>query len=244
MSNWIEQLQARVVALYRANPMLIGLALIHLFLVPLELSIWAFDSRTIGGESVWLKPLRFDTSIAIYLITMTFVLGWMSASFRKHYSLRIAIAMIIETLCIGLQAARGVPSHFNIATPLNGIVFNLMGLAIFYHTYLLVRILIDFWRGQRTSLADLMRRAVVLGLGATLAGSVIGGLMAARLSHVGLHGGDLRLGHFIGLHGLQLMLLLGVWLSQSSLSLPARRMMLHGAFFAHLALTFATSIGA
>lgn len=240
----IAILQSNLIGFYRRNPRLVGLALIHLLLVPLELLIMSLDGRTLGGESVWLKPLRFDTSIAVYLFTMTIVLGWLRAPLRNHYALRIAIAMIIETLCIGLQAARGVPSHFNIGTPLDGIVFNLMGLAILYNTYLLVRISIEFLRAPQTTLSPFMQRAVALGLFATLAGSVVGGYMAARMSHAGTHGGDLRLGHFIGLHGLQFMLLLGAWLSRSSLSESSRRVVLNGAFAGHLVLTFIASIGA
>lgn len=244
LTQWTKQAQTRGAALYQSNPMLIGLALIHLGLIPLERAVMTFDPRLLSGESVWLKPLRFDASIAVYLITLTLLLRWVSTPTREYYSVRISIAMIVETMCIGLQAARGVPSHFNIATPLDGIVFNLMGLAIMYNTYLLVRLLLVFLRDRKARLPDLMRRAVVLGISATLVGSLIGGSMAARLSHTGLHGGDLRLGHFLGLHGLQLMLVLGAWLSDSALSLPLRRRVLDGVFVLHLGGTLIATFGA
>jgi hypothetical protein len=244
LTTWTKQVATRGAALYRENPMLMGLALIHLALIPLELLVMAFDPRLLGGESVWLKPLRFDASIALYLVTLAIVLRWVSAPTREYYAMRISIAMIVETLCIGLQAARGVRSHFNVGTPLDGIAFQFMGLAIAYNTYLLVRLLTVFLRGRQTHLPDLMRRAVALGISATLLGSLIGGMMIGRMSHTGLHGGDLRLGHFLGLHGLQLMLVLGAWLSKSELSLPLRRLVLGGAFVLHLMVTLVVAIGA
>jgi len=42
----------------------------------------------------------------------------------------VAINMLLEIVLISFQAARGVRSHFNETTPLDGTIFGVMGLAI------------------------------------------------------------------------------------------------------------------
>jgi len=134
---------------------------------------------------------------------------------------------------IGVQAARGVASHFNQTTPLDGVLFGIMGAAIsllwLAQLYLAVR-------SFRTSFAPRRRApAIRLGLVGTLFGGSFGFLMAAPTpaqraavrahrptAALGAHavgvpdggpglpvtrwsttGGDLRVPHFLGLHALQ-----------------------------------------
>lgn len=219
------------------NPMLASLALLHLALVPFEVLLMVVDTRRIGGENVWLKPIKFDLSIAIYAASMLVVLAPLPTKERDRYSRGICIAMWAETVLIAMQAARGVTSHFNQASAFDGVVFSLMGLAILFNTFLVAKLL---WRYGRSDLAlpPVMRRAMALGLAATLGGSVIGGIMSVLLTHVGRHGGDFRLAHAIGLHGLQLLLGLGAVLGATHFSEQGKLRALNAAAAVHLVATF------
>jgi hypothetical protein len=226
------------------NALLAWAGLLHLLLVPPELALLALDPRVLNGESVWFKPLRFDVSIAIFVLTMAWVISVFDEKRARGLAWRIAAAVSIETVCIAFQAARGVTSHFNQTTPFNGAVFTLMGLAIAYNTYVVARIAWWVATDARLKLDALWRRCIFLGLCATLLGSSIGGFMAARLGHHGVHGGDVRLAHFIGLHGLQLLLVTGLVLSRAPWPVAAKMRALHLTFLGHFALMSATLIGA
>jgi hypothetical protein len=56
------------------------------------------------------------------------------------------IAMLIEIGIIGLQAARGRASHFNASTPLDGILFSVMGTAIVVQTLASIAIAVALFR--------------------------------------------------------------------------------------------------
>jgi hypothetical protein len=139
----------------------------------------------------------------------------------------------LELLAITIQAARGIPSHFNAATRVDALVFSGMGAAI---TALWLAELVITVRAFRFSFASAPRSwAIRFGLVGTLLGGAIGFVMprptpAQRQSlearqatpMVGAHavgvpdggpglpltrwstqGGDLRVPHFFGLHTLQ-----------------------------------------
>ncbi len=229
---------------YRTNPVLAVLALAHVLLVPVELGLLALDTRRLDGASVWLKPLRFDVSIAIFAVSMAFVMAPLGRELSRRFANRISVMMAIETISIALQAARGVRSHFNNTSAFGAAVFTVMGIAILYNTYVVFRVLLLYLRTPDLPVGPLMRRAVVLGLTATLIGSGIGGYMSALNAHSGVHGGDLRVAHAIALHGLQLLLVAGLVLKRMKWQASTQRLLLDAAFVSHLALTTLVVFGA
>ncbi len=103
----------------------------------LALAGLALDSRELLGVSVWLKPLKFEISIFIFLFTLRWMIplyppGFCPAERVARYA---AVAMAAEIALINLQAARGVTSHFNESTWFDALVFNVMGLFILLNTY-------------------------------------------------------------------------------------------------------------
>lgn len=207
------------------NRPLSTVALVNLGLAVLFTALLAVDGRTLLGRSVWLKPWKFAASIAVFTATM----GWLLPSLRlgdraeRTVSWVIAGAMTSEILLITAQAARGVRSHFNLATTLDASVFALMGISITVSTLAVTYVL---WRTLRTppAVAPAYRWGISLGLLVFVLASFEGGLMAARGSHTvgtavggeglpvvnwSLSGGDLRVAHFIGLHALQVLPLAG-----------------------------------
>ncbi|TGE15796.1 hypothetical protein [Hymenobacter elongatus] len=224
----VGSLRQFLTVLHRCNPVLSGAGWLHVALLAGALLLLPFDDRMVTGLNVWFKPLKFAVSDLIYLWTLGWLLAHLPAAAQRtvrYISWGVAVSMVVEILVIFLQAARGTTSHFNVGTPLDGILFGVMGLFIMLNTALL------FW-----ALGLMLRHRPVgstayvwgmrLGLIVFLAGSAIGGSMISHLGHTiggadggaGLPGlgwstryGDLRAAHFLGLHALQVLPLFG-WL--------------------------------
>ena len=223
MWGWLEE-----------NPMLAFAVWVQVGLAVLALSAMPFDKRQILGINPWVKPLKFDVSVAIFLVTMAGVLSGLRDFERAKWWIGggIAIALILENGIISLQSLRGVRSHMNSSTPLDTVLFASMGILIAINTGLvawtlgLISIYPTHW-------APAVAWGVRLGLVVLLAGSIEGVLIVSNGGHTvgaadGLPGlpfvnwsrghGDLRVAHFFALHALQAFPLLG-WLS-SRTALP------------------------
>lgn len=208
-------------ALYRRNPILAGIASLHVALFVVFVAGIALDPRTVGAEPVWLKPAKFAGSLALFAAT----LGWLTAHLPladrtlKRVSYGIAAGAVVEIALVGGQAARGVESHFNDATALDAAVYDAMG-AVILGTMLLVTVLAGAAWSRELEVEPAFAWGIRLGLGVFLLGSLEGAAMvAAGASAVGsgptlpvagwAAGGDFRVAHFVGLHGLQVLPLAG-----------------------------------
>jgi hypothetical protein len=216
--------------LYRRSRVLAITGWIHLALLAGVLVIFPFDSRLVMGINVWIKPIKFAMSITIYVWTV----GWLLEDLRlpswakRVISWGISVSMLTEIACITAQAARGTTSHYNLNTPLDAAIFSIMGGMIATNSVLALVLLILFFVGKY----DVPRPylwSIRSGLAIFLAASAIGGVMIAHGSHsVGVQdggpglpivnwstqGGDLRAAHFLGLHALQVLPIIGFLISR------------------------------
>ena len=149
-----------------------------------------------------------------------------------------AIVFIFEVLVIDVQAWRGTTSHFNVATLLDAVLFSSMGAAILFQTITSVWVAVALFRQRfdDEALGWALRLGMIITIAGALSGGLMtrptgAQLAAARATHTmstagahtvgaqdggpGLPGtgwsrthGDLRVGHFLGLHALQLLPLL------------------------------------
>lgn len=212
------------------NRVLFSVAAGHLMLFLLMLIVAPFDPRTVTGINPWIKPMKFALSIAVYTATMAWLLEHFPGNQQaKRWVTRgIVFAMLVEMALITLQAARGVPSHFNNTSPFNAAVFAVMGLVILGNTALAAFVTLQFYR-TRPPLSAAYLWGIRLGLTLFVLASLEGFAMVGRMSHaVGVadggpglpfvnwstEGGDLRVAHFIGLHALQVVPLAGYLLSR------------------------------
>ncbi len=184
------------------------------------------DTREVLGINPWIKPLKFCLSLLIYLPTVAFLLrdlnpGWPGVVIGWG----VAIAMVVENTLIALQAYRGVTSHFNRSTALDGAIFGVMGVFIAFSTLLMAWLLVLAWMPHPDLTAGYLS-GVRWGLLLFLAGSLQAGFMLRILAHTvgqpdggpgvpllnwSTKAGDLRIGHFVALHGLQVLPIAG-WL--------------------------------
>lgn len=200
----------------------------------------ALDTRLILGINPWIKPMKFFSSIAIFLWTM----AWFMPEAEPRHARRIRfvrwtilIAMAGEILLIGLQAARGTTSHFNTATLFDAIVFQTMGALIVANTIAVATFLFSLPSASTPSRAGYLR-GVRLGLAIFVAGSLEGFVMTTNMGHSmpGPDGGpglpfvnwsttsgDLRIAHFVALHALQALPLAGYLLDRAGPAHPPTR---------------------
>lgn len=184
------------------------------------------DERVITGAPAWLKPAKFAVSIAIYCVTLVWLLGFVEGHRRLVSTIAwgTAIALVVEEFIIAGQALRGTTSHFNEATTFDATLWKAMGASIVvaWLLNLTTAVLLIRQRLPNPVFAWGLRLGVLVsfvgmgtafwmaGIDAHSVGVADGG---AGLPIVGWStvGGDLRGAHFVGLHALQLMPLVG-WL--------------------------------
>jgi hypothetical protein len=208
------------------------------------------DPTVISGAPAWLKPAKFATSIAIYSLTLAWIFTWLPewVRLRRSVGWATAVALTLEMVIIGLQAWRGTTSHFNLATPFDAMLFQVMGLVIVAQTVTSIAVAVALWRQRFRDRA--LGWALRLGMAITIAGAFSGGLMArptseqrraatagAQMTVFGAHTvgapdggpglpgtgwstthGDLRVAHFVGLHALQILPLTALGLRRRSWS--------------------------
>jgi hypothetical protein len=253
--------------LWQANAPLTATGLLMIVALAVAVVGLAIDPRVITGAPAWLKPAKFAVSIAIYTFTLawifTFIPTWIKT--RRIVGWVTAVALVLEVVIIDLQAWRGTTSHFNVATPLDAVLFSMMGLIIVAQTVTSIAVAVALWRQTFTDRA--LGWALRVGMSIAIVGAFTGGLMttptAAQLADAragkrmmiagahtvgapdggaGIPGtgwstehGDLRVAHFVGLHALQALPLVAV-LARRRLSTTGRVRLVLTAAASYIAL--------
>lgn len=245
--------------LRRRNPILAGVTLLLATLFVAFVVGIPLDSRSVGGEPVWLKPAKFAGSLALFAGT----LAWLSPHLPvsegalRRLSWGIAAGIVLELALIATQAARGVESHFNDASALDTAIYNAMGATIVAVLLLVVVLAVAAWIRPIDG-HPAFAWGIRLGLAVFVIGSFEGGAMVAfGASAVGSGpavpvlgwavGGDFRVAHFVGLHALQALPLVGYLVTRRRrwsvppLSIVGVAAAIH---LAVLVVTFAHALGA
>jgi hypothetical protein len=209
-----------------------ALAIAALGMTALTLGMMAIDTRMLGVEPVWLKPLKFSLSFALLFATLSLVVGRFTDRWRHNVILGLAVlaaaaAFAFEMAYIGAQAARGEASHFNETTAFHEAMYSLMGLGASALMCTIATVGVAAWLDRGARFGDATRIAIVVGLLGTVALTLlVAGELAGnggryvgtpteggpRLPFVGwsMEVGDLRPAHFLALHMMQAVPLLGL----------------------------------
>lgn len=179
-----------------------------------------------------------------------------------------AFCLLVEIAIIAIQVLRGITSHFNITTPLNATLWTIMGIAIVpvFLMGMLITVLLMLQKGLPPVFATSLRwgmfvTLVGMGVGYFMTGPNEAQLAALHAGQevkaIGSHtvgapdggpglpilgwsttSGDLRVGHFVGMHALQLLPLFGGFLRRlRSLETRHQTALLHIVGCGHLGLT-------
>ncbi len=202
----------------------VGLAFIMLAAVSASLSL--VDGRLIDGVSVWAKPAKFFLSTATVLLTSAWFFGYVRPQRRDSPALRWSVRLLIagavfELAYITFQAAQGQPSHYNRSDALHMALYGAMGIAASVMLLTKIPLALEIARRPVAGLDPEFRRAVVIGLTLTIALGLASGWymsqnyggghnVGATGGHAPLFGwnragGDLRVAHFFGMHGEQIV---------------------------------------
>lgn len=189
------------------------------------------DNMQMLGVSRWLKPMKFYLSVGIMVWTMAWLLYYLNnANKVKLYSWMIVFTMFFENAIILLQSFRGTTSHFNIKTPTDGMLFSVMGILIIVFTIVCILICISFFIQTHFNIPAAYVWGIRLGILFFIIFSLEGGVMISTMKHTvgaadGTPGipllnwskeyGDLRIAHFIGIHSLQVLPLIGFYVAKS-----------------------------
>lgn len=218
----------------------------QLVLLVLSLLAYPIDPRKITGLNPWLKPIKFELSVAIFLLTIELLLSQLEVIYARPGGGRgwpalanligwtIAIAMIVENTLIAFQVLRGVRSHMNYTTIFDTGIFGMMAAGIVLNTIALWALSCSVWTPRRIGIGRLRVNAGArLGLAILILGSLEGVAMVIRQQHLvgaadsgsgipflnwSTTHGDLRVAHFFAIHAIQIFLLISFLLSRTWLS--------------------------
>jgi len=198
-------------------------------------ALWIFDARELGGVSVWEKPLKFFISSAIFSFTFSWLSSFITKGSRwvKVAGLVIAISLAVELVLIAAMAALGTTSHFNVSTPTAIVIWSLMAtfisIVLFATLFLSITILLQKQREFNLKLTltlGSLNTAIGMGLAYLMTWPTanqlanyqgIAGAHSVGVSDGGpglpflgwsTVAGDLRVGHFFGLHSIQVAAIL------------------------------------
>ncbi|MEM7662554.1 MAG: hypothetical protein AAF292_09920 [Pseudomonadota bacterium] len=211
------------------------MAIVLLAGIPVVLLALAIDPRLHNDVSIWIKPLKFQISMALHLITLAVLVRMFSEKTRRSswitaLAVSSSFAALVEITLIGGQAARGVGSHFNTDAPMDNIIYAIMGVG---SLILILPALIIGIRFLASKSTDRMPSTMKLAAGSGLLLSFVFTLtVAGYMSMQGGHwveapttdanglpvvgwtrqGGDLRVAHFFATHIMQVVPIAG-WLA-------------------------------
>lgn len=257
---WLPSLAS----LRNAEPRLFGLALLLVAALAPTLAAHLVDERTVLGVDVWLKPIKFQVALAVYLLTLAFFARFIPDATKDRRWYRIYVgavmaAIVMEMLWIGGAAMLGTASHFNIAGP-GAFLYPAMGAMAVLLTSITAVYAWLIARNPETGLSPVLKESVVLGLAMVLPLTLV---TAGTMSQMGSHlvggaagdagglalmgwarqAGDLRVAHFFAthaLHAVPLFGLLSVALFGPSYRMPVR--LFAAAYAVLVAATFAQAL--
>lgn len=235
-------------------------------LLPTAFAAW-LDIRIFADEAIWLKPLRFEIALAVYLLSLAVFMPFAGPTFRStrlgQFVIWAAIiGAFLEGGYIALQAARGMGSHYNMATPVYQMLYVAMGVTAVVLTAAAPALAIGIARAPALP-ADhrwaALRLSIVLGLILTF---VLGGLAGMYLSAMPGHfgkvasggatlpivgwsrtTGDFRIAHFLGIHAMHALPVVGL-LAAGIRSASTARFVVFAAAAVYSAATVATFLQA
>jgi hypothetical protein len=185
------------------------------------------DTHQIRGVNVWVKPLKFMASLALFSFSTAWFIGLLPEVRRRTWPVQfvvvsIVLAGVLEVGYISFQSAFGQASHYNFSDRLHVALYSAMGAGALLLCMTQGVLAVQISRHGRTEIDPAWRMAVVRGLWLTLIlGAGAGGLLGSAqppdgvgLPITGWHAhGDLRPAHFLGMHAQQFLPLLGLALA-------------------------------
>ena len=195
---------------------------------------WLVGGGAWDGPVSFRKPFNFGMSFGLTTITLAWFADRLNLKRRVGWLLLVplALANATEVAWVSAQRARGVASHFNVATTFDMALYFVAGAGAIVVTTVVIVVLTVLAFTHRTddpALTLAIRAGFVLLLVAVAGGGTMIAVGNARAEAGQTHdlvqwgaAGNMRVTHFLGLHGMQVLAGLAVWLSASTLHVATR----------------------
>ena len=187
--------------------------------------VWSLnDHRFIREVGIWVKPMKFMASTALFALTTVWVLKVAHSSVDQTEVFGWIVALLVatslfEVVYITYQAAQGSGSHYNVGDPFHAFMFGVMAIAAVGLTASQVWLAWEIWKEQKNADIPVETLGVIIGLVMTFVLSTISGFMlrgnqppaGQGIPIVGWHlYKDIRPAHFLGVHAQQLIPIWGL----------------------------------
>ena len=187
--------------------------------------VWSLsDHRLIREVGVWVKPMKFMLSTALFALTTVWVLKVAHSDLDQMPVYPWIVALLVltslfEVVYISYQASQGSASHYNVSDPFHAFMFGVMAVAAVGLTFSQAWLAWEIWNEQKGADLRVETLGVILGLSMTFVLSTISGFMLGGnqppsgqgIPIVGWHlYKDIRPAHFLGVHAQQLIPLWGL----------------------------------
>ncbi|MET8759029.1 hypothetical protein [Lentzea sp. NPDC004782] len=193
------------------------------------------DDRMLLDSPIWFKPFKFAVSFTLYSASLAWFTSLLEGRLHKiawWLGTVFAGAGVAEMTIIVTQVVRGKRSHFNFETPLDGALFGAMGLlaVVLLGTSLVIAILLFRKKFDNPAQSWVIRLSLLIALVGMSVGFLMTQPRAGQSREGGVIGshsiggpdggeympltgwstvhGDLRIGHFVGMHAVQVLPLL------------------------------------
>ena len=187
--------------------------------------VWSLsDHRLIREVGVWVKPMKFMLSTALFALTTVWVLKVAHSDLDQMPVYPWIVALLVltslfEVVYISYQASQGSASHYNVSDPFHAFMFGVMAVAAVGLTFSQAWLAWEIWNEQKGADLRVETLGVIIGLTMTFVLSTISGFMLGGnqppsgqgIPIVGWHVyKDIRPAHFLGVHAQQLIPLWGL----------------------------------
>lgn len=179
-------------------------------------AVFLVDGGAWEGPVSWRKPIAFSFSFALIALSLAWVLTFLPKRHLLGWFVMgtFGVSSAVETALIAMQTWRGVPSHFNLETDFDGLVFSWMGNMIAF--VVLSIIAITVWSFISLKAPPSFAWAIKGGLLLMLVGQGLGGLLiregfqeveSGTVSSPLIFGaeGVMNVPHAVSLHALQVL---------------------------------------
>lgn len=198
-----------------------------------------FDARLLDGVNIWSKPLKFALSFAVLFLTMSMVAQRLSEPVQNGklmtiVALSLVVNFFIEMIYISSQAAQVQHSHWNFSSSFTIKMYSLMGISAVGLVAAVFVMGIAVKRDQHAQFMPMTKAAIVYGfILSSILTFFLAGYMSTSNGHfvgtpppgapvlplVGWSAavGDLRPAHFLALHAMQVLPILGIILDHKKI---------------------------
>lgn len=205
--------------------------LIIIALLPVTFLVSLDDPRQLNDINIWVKPMKFQASAGLHMMTLAFVTRFINSDVRGKpvvYGLCwvLTLTAIAEVAYITIQAARGRHSHWNFETQFESLMYAGMGVGAVMLILGAAVIGLLVYRYPVCAMGRGLRLGILLGMTLGFVTTlVVAGYMSQNYGHwvggiqsdanglplVGWvrGGGDLRVAHFFAMHMMQLIPIIG-----------------------------------